>query len=377
MMRRPVSAARQAGLSLVELLVGLTIGLFLTIGMFTLIANTSTSFKVQDDFARMQDNATSALRYIGGSLRMAAFYGYASDASVVNTTYGAINTTTDCGSATNTPATNWAINLQVAVFGFQGLTSTGVNAVLPCIAAANYLDVPGGQQILVTRGAIGFRIPDPNNDGNLADGLAAQRNYTTTVYVQGDPGEGVIFYGNDFTTLKAAGRTRTLPNGRDIDIFEYAAHVYYIRPCSRFATGTTCTATADDGKPVPTLVRQELQGSAMTEVALAEGIERMSLLYGIDTTGPTGPDGVADFFTANPAASNWINVVAVRVALLVRATTPTAQHDDSNKAYDLDGDNVVDYRCTLDVTTPSPCTYKRKVFSQNFQLRNIAQRRGL
>ena len=63
--------------------------------------------------------------------------------------------------------------------------------------------------------------------------------------------------------------------------------------------------------------------------------------------------------------------------MLVRATTPTAQHDDSNKAYDLDGDNVVDYRCTTDVTTPSPCTYKRKVFSQNFQLRNIAQRRGL
>ena len=143
-----------------------------------------------------------ALRYIGGSLRMAGFYGYASDASVINTSYGNVTTTTDCGSATNTPATNWAINLQVAVSGFQGVTSAAVSTTLPCIAAANFLDVPGGQQILVTRGAIGYRIPDPNNDGNLADGLATQRNYTTTVYVQGDPGEGVIFYGNDFTNAQ-------------------------------------------------------------------------------------------------------------------------------------------------------------------------------
>jgi type IV pilus assembly protein PilW len=382
MMRLRMAAMRQAGLSLVELMVGLTIGLFLTLGLFAMIANTSSAFKVQDDFARMQDNATTAMRYIGGSLRMAGFYGYAQNSTVVNTANGAVATspTTDCGSNDNTPPTNWAINLQVPISGLAGpLTDvTNIKAILPCIENANYYAVPGGQQILVTRGAIGYRVPDPNADGNLADGLITQRNYLTTVYVQADPGEGLLFYGADFNALKAAHVTRTLPNGNDLDIFEYAAHVYYIRPCSRFASGsTTCTAAADDGKPIPTLVRQELQGSVMTEVALAEGIERMSLLYGIDNAGPAGPDGVADTFTATPTPADLLNAVAVRVALLVRASSPTAQHDDSNKTYDLNGDNVVDYRCTTDLTTRSPCTYKRKVFSQLFQLRNIAQRRGL
>ena len=40
----PSSRARQRGLSLVELMIGLTIGLVLTLGMFTLISNTSNVF---------------------------------------------------------------------------------------------------------------------------------------------------------------------------------------------------------------------------------------------------------------------------------------------------------------------------------------------
>jgi type IV pilus assembly protein PilW len=197
--------------------------------------------------------------------------------------------------------------------------------------------------------------------------------------VQADPGEGLFFRGADYATLKAAGRTRSLATTpvRDADIFEYSAHVYYIRPCSRFATGNTCTAAADDGKPIPTLVRQELVASTMTEVALAEGIERMSVLYGIDNVPAGAPDGIADTFTATPAAADWVNVVAVRIALLVRSSTPTAQYDDAAKRYDLDGDTVIDYRCDQDTLTPSACSYKRKVFSQLFQLRNVAQRRGL
>lgn len=378
MMRQQISRLRQAGFSLVEMMIGLAIGLVLTTGMFILISNTSNTFKVQDDFARMQDNATAAMRYIGGSLRMAGFYGYAQDPTVINTTFGGVATVTDCGSATNTPTANWALAMQVPIYGFSGITTQAMaNATMPCIAATNFLAIPNGQQILVTRGAIGYRIPDPNNDGDHTDGIAAQRNGPTTVYVQADPGQGLTFYGANFAALRASGSTRTLPNGNDIDIFEYAAHVYYIRPCSRFAAGTSCTAAADDGKPVPTLVRQELQGSNMVEVGLAEGIERMSLLYGIDNTGASGPDGIADTFTATPAAGDWQNIVSVRVALLVRAITPTSQHDDSGKTYDLDGDNVADYDCNADVATTAACKYKRKVFSQLFQLRNISQRRGL
>lgn len=379
--RRPA----QRGLSLVELMVGLTIGLVLTLGLFTLIGNQSSAFKTQDDFARMQENGATALRYIGDAVRMAGFYGYTIDPANINTKIGGVTMSSgpadDCGSATNPPTTNWALDVATPVYGFTGVHPAAVNTQLPCILAANFLDVlPSGQQLLITRSAAGYRIPDTAPVGDLAADLAAQPNYRTTVYLQGDPNAGLLFYGRDFAPLKAGASTRVLPSGNDVDIFEYRAQVFYLRPCSRPAGGgASCTGAGDDGgHPIPTLVRQELTGSAtgpkMIEVPLVEGIERIDFRFGIDATG----DGIADRFTATLAsAADWSNVVAVKVSLLVRAPTLSAQHDDSVKSYDLDGDGTPDYKCTdFLVTDPNACRYKRKVFSQTFQLRNIAQRRG-
>lgn len=387
MIRRLASSARQAGLSLIEMMVGLAIGLFLTIGLFTLIANTSSSFKVQDDYARMQDNAATAFRYLGASLRQAGFIGYLQDLTQIVPTYGGLTVGNDCGSAGNLPATNWSLDTTFPIFGFTGLTQLDVNTVLPCITATNFLDIPAPnqQQILVTRGASGYRIPDPNNDGNLTDGIAQQRNSgTNTLYIQADPAEGVFFLGGSYAAMRTAGanRTMTTPAVRDADIFEYSAHVYYIRPCSRFGSGSACKPAGaavvddDDGHPIPTLVRQEFSEGSMVEVGLAEGIERMMIMYGIDGNS----DGVADSYSKTPAAGDWKNIVAVRVSLLVRSATITAQYDDGAKKYDLDTDGVYDYWCTeqpVTQTNPAPCRFKRKVFTQLFQLRNIAQRRGL
>src|SRR3954469_6657019 len=71
--------AFQRGMSMMELMVGLSIGMVLTLGMFTLIVSTSQSFRVNDDFSRMQENAVTAFRYLGDSLRQAGFYGNAQD----------------------------------------------------------------------------------------------------------------------------------------------------------------------------------------------------------------------------------------------------------------------------------------------------------
>src|SRR5271154_6527227 len=162
---RPLMTS-QNGLSLIELMVGLTIGLFLTLGMFTLLANSSQFFKIQDDFSRMQENATAALRYMGDSVRLAGFDGYTTDPTSVNTTANGVSTTGDCGSATNLPTTNWALATGTPIYGFTGLTQLDVNGILPCIAASNF---QSGSPILVTRGAGGYRMPDPDNDGNLTD----------------------------------------------------------------------------------------------------------------------------------------------------------------------------------------------------------------
>lgn len=386
----------QRGMSMMELMVGLAIGMVLTLGMFTMVVSTSQSFRVNDDFGRMQENAASAFRYLGESLRQAGFYGNARDLGRIIAVPGfPVNTTIDCGSLTILPTVNFALDMATPIRAYMIYTPATVNAAFPCINQANFSAGPGGiitrNPILVTRGASGFRIcwaivtgaASPPDCPNTTSLLTNQPNSATTIYVQADPYQGYLFYGANYAALRAGPTGRKYPlTLNDVEMFEYRAHVYYIRPCSRpFGGAVNCVGsippTDDNGNPIPTLVRQELVGSNMVEVPVVEGIELIDYRFGVDNTGPSGsPDGVADFFTANIInESQWKQVVSVKVTLLVRSPNIDIEYDDSGKQYDLLGDNVtVIYRCT---NSPAPaCRYKRKVFSQTIQLRNIAQRNG-
>ena len=378
----------QRGMSMMELMVGLAIGMILTLGMFTMIVSTSQSFRVNDDFSRMQENAASAFRYVGDSLRQAGFYGNAMDTSKISFVAGsAVATTTDCGSAAVTPLTNFALDFATPIRAYPNYTPLTVNADFPCIVQANFHQGPpiaNPNPILVTRGASGFRIcwaivtggASPPNCPNTLSLLANQPSFATTIYLQSDPYQGLVLYGSDYAAIRASATGRKYPNGNDMELFEYRAHVYYIRPCSRPAGGAAnCTGSADDGgHPIPTLVRQQLVGSVMTEVPLVEGIDLIDYRFGVDSSNPA--DGVADFYTANiVTATQWAQVVSVKVTMLVRSPNINSEYDDSGKTYDLLGDNAtVIYRC---INSPAPaCNYKHKIFSQTIQVRNIAQRNG-
>jgi type IV pilus assembly protein PilW len=350
---------RQRGLSLVELMIGLTLGLVITLGLMLLITNTSRSYQSQDNFSRMQESGMVALSYIGEAIRHAGFYGLGAAETMPNPTVNGINTTTDCGSAGNPPAANWALNTAVPLVGFAGLTPATVAATLPCVLPTNFQT----GQVLAVRMAVGERLRDPNNDGNMSDAaFVADR-----IYIQGNRGGAMLFRGSNYGTLRAASQHRLIFGGADAPIFEYQAYLFYIRPCSRPNFPPVCQAGDDNGRPVPTLVRQELEGLNMVERPLVQGIELIDYQYGLDADS----DGVPERFTANPVGGEWSTVVVVRVSVLVRDTVPTAGHDDTGKLYDLNGDGVPDFACIANVN----CNFKRHVFTQNFQVRNIAQRR--
>lgn len=359
-------AMRQAGLTLVELMVALTIGLFLSLGLIVMMGDTSRTFKIQDDYARMQENAVASLRYIGDSLRHAGFYGMIAETGTL-TQYGTIGAiTNDCGNTLTTT---------VPIFGHAALTVANVAATVPCIKAANFQPGP----VLIARLTTGLPVADPNGDGNFADGIVLQSGYADTLYVQSNVRDGVVLKGSDFSAFATSASVKKFADGRQFPVFPFQFHAYYVRPCSRptgGGAGDECQASDDSDRPVPTLVRQELQGTTMVERALTEGVERLSLLYGLDLQPAPDGDGVADRFVADPlavAADGWTRVVSVRVALLVRSLTPVSGYDDSTKNYDLDGNGTPDFTCTVNTIE---CSYRRAIFSQVFQVRNLAFRRG-
>ena len=371
-MNRFASRMRQAGLTLIELMVALAIGLFLTLGLVLMMSDSSRTFKIQDDYARMQESAVASLRYLAESLRHTGFYGLAASTLTLEQ-YGSIPTiTNDCGNT---------LTSGVPLFGYPDSTTAGAaEAAVPCISEENFR---GPGPILIARLGTGLPVPDPNSDGNFADGVAAQPNFTNTLYLQSDANFGYVFRGAEFANLVAADLVKRFVTGNQFPVFPYQMHVYYVRPCSRpTGAGGLCQATDDAGRPIPTLVRQELNGTTMVERPLAEGIERINFTYGLDTLPAPDGDGIADRFVADPlsiAADGWTRVVAVRVSMLVRSPTVIMGQDDSGKNYDLDGDGAPDFNCndaTVLAVDPLACSYKRAFFSQLIQIRNVAFRRG-
>lgn len=363
-MRVPSQPVRrlQTGLTLIEVMVGITIGLILLVALGSMLVGSIKHFKVSDEFSRMQENGAFALNALGRDIRMAGFYGQigSNDVRMADVDGNGVAdanpvpTANDCGSG-------WAIDTLRPIFGYAGRTSANVNAVMPCILGgdfgvdgSNFVD---NSPILILRGAGGEVVTAPE-DGVL--------------YVQSSPGGGIIFDGNDYedpmpNPVPSPWRTR--PDGTAADVYAYQPRAYYLRPCSRPA-GTECATTDDDGRPIPTLVRQELNGLAMVEQPVAEGIERMNILYGLDDATVANRDGYPNEYVVAPAAADWERVVAIRVALLVRSPTPTKGYNDANKSYDLDGDNVAEFTCTPGVN----CDYHRHVFTQTFQARNLSAR---
>ena len=358
----PERAARQAGMTLVELMVALTISLLLMLGLTMLFASTSLSFRVNDEVARLQENGSAALRYLVGDIRNAGFYGIGtSTRSIDRNSISGIVIDPDCGAPLGTIA--WALDLGLPLSIIQDLTPAQANTNFPCIAAENFYP---GSPVIVVRGANGTAISAAPG-GSIATALRAQPNYRDTLYVQGstqDPNT-VLFFGEAYANPRSAGGNRVLKDGTEAPAFEYQTHVYYIRPCSRPSVSGLCQTGDDNGAPIPTLVRQELSGSKLQEVALVEGIEALGLSYGVDSDG----DGIPDLYTS-ATPGNWGQVTALRISVRVRSSAPVAGHKDSGKSYDL-GNGKAPFSCAA----AADCRYMRQVYAQSAQLRNCVLRR--
>lgn len=362
MPRKTYYLSRQHGLSLVEVMIAMTVGLLLVLGLGTLLVNSSRSFKSHDEFARMQDNGAYALNTLSNDLRTAEYFGYLLTRDLERYPEN-LAPNVDCG-------TDWALNYDQGVYGYHGLTATQAHANLACIDQSNFI---AGSPILILRGV----------GGAQAD---VTQLLTNTLYVQSDPYKGIVFRGGDWAAMPEAkkrivedydntnpGGTLSAEHKKYAPVYPYQARAYYLRPCSRPAS-VTCTDADDDGNPIPTLVKQELSDNLdVVEFPVAEGVEAMSILYGIDASptvnGHVG-DGVPEIFIPNPTDDQFTQVVAVRVTVLVRSIKPVPNHNDAGKTYDLDGDGVSDFSCIAD------CNYTRQVYSRTIQLRNVAQKRA-
>ena len=286
---------RQGGLSLIELMISLTIGLILLTGITTLIVQQSSTRSELEKASREIENGRYAVQLLHDDIQLAGFYGEYSPASGVVYTVPADPCNVSPGSANS----GWdtAPNVPVPIYGYAG------GAVDPTTATTcgltNYK--PNTAILVVRRTAT---VPVAVATAGTTYLQVSECNTSVTPFVLGTG--GFSLQQKDCAT--------------PADLRQYMVDIYYISTCDVCGTDT-----------IPTLKMVQSGAAAAPVITpLVEGIENMQFDYGIDNTG----DGSPDTYTTTPAASDWQNVMAVQVNLLARNNDPTTGYTDT-KTYSL------------------------------------------
>jgi len=321
---------REGGLSLIELMISMAIGLFLLLVLTYVFQNTSSARSEVERTNRQIENGRYAVEVISEDLRLAGFYGELNVGALA--VPGALP-----ADQCSLSAADWDSWIPLHVQGFDN--GAGFNEAT-CLLSNHKANT----DVLVVRRA---RTCLAGVAG--CDAVAANK-----AYVQ------VSLCASEVTTYKLGLEgTQTFDRTKKdcatvADKREYLVRIYYISTDNGF------------GNNVPTLKRLELTGTGWITTPLIEGIEEFNVEYGLDTNG----DGAPDSYVASPAAvGDWMNTVTIRFYVLARNLEVSPEYTDA-KTYTIGIDSVGN---PVNVTPGGG--YRRHVYSNLVRLANPAGRR--
>ncbi len=388
---------RQAGLSLVELMVAMTIGLLMMGGIFQVLMNAKDSSSMTNELGRLQESARFSTDLLSREIRMAGYFGctpattcpppsnrvacansflnltgtgysdtlYALTDAVGGWEYTGTGVGNSYTITTLDPTTanvvNWSdrsganliSDLQNMVVpgtdilvvkylsAIEGVTPNGappLNAEPINITNSTGTDVPAGTIIAVSD-CLGSDI----FQNRTASSLALSRGTTTSA---SSPGPGNLITGSGDL---AHGQESSTPYTADTEILQGNILVFYIG-----------ISTAGH----PTLFRVDFNlGSIGTPVEIAEGVENMQILYGEDTDGTA--DCTPNTFQTINNISDLSRVVSVRLSLLLRTLNEVDVINPPTQFMLNGGTSTV-------ATTITPMTDNRlrRVYSMTVKLRD-------
>ena len=348
----------QRGLSLVELMISITIGLLILSALATLFVNQSRTRMELDKSNRLIDNGRYAMEVLSENLRLAGFYGEGglTVAPVI------LDPCTSNLSTPNLSDLRNALGLHVAGYNAANVSATVSGP--PCgLTTAN---LKAGSDILVLRYADATSFPAAAAVSGmhyiqLSSCISNTESVTSTSSVIDTTAANYVLHQRDCVSMASVRR--------------FVVQTYFISPNN----------IAGDG--IPTLKVKELDPAGtgvFITTPLVEGIEYLQVEYGIDgdnnaddvmddINGDTvvdvkDKDGVADNYVTNCAtAICWSNVVSVKLNVIARNTETTAGYTNTN-TYTLGQAGTFG---------PFNDSYKRHVYTQIVRLVNPSSRREL
>lgn len=325
------SVKRHRGMTLIEVMVALTIGLLITAAILSMFISMNKSYKQNDAIARLQENARFALELITQDLRHAGYFGNIADPAFINIQGPATNADA-CGGTLG--GTNGIYNFTPSLVLSYGnritsdpttlsVTVNGLstNIYNDCVTAGE-INASGSSILLVKRTAT-THIPQTPTDQRVSG----------VIYIRSNGSASDLYSLANPTLLGEATN------------LVYQPHIYYI----------------DDND---TLQRKYLRFDnppTLVSEPLAQGIDAFHIEFGIDLDRNGTPEYYYSPATDTVADPDILaDAVSATIYILARTTVADPDHTD-NKTYHLGSMDLPAYNDR----------FHRRVYSASTSLKNI------
>jgi type IV pilus assembly protein PilW len=102
------SFQQQIGLTLIEIMIALLIGLFIIAGTIQLFVNTKQTYRLQEALSRLQENGRFAMEFIGRDIRMAGYRACPTNTKLVASVGGSNGSVSSNPDAIDTLILSWS-----------------------------------------------------------------------------------------------------------------------------------------------------------------------------------------------------------------------------------------------------------------------------
>ena len=358
----------QGGVTLVELMISLLLGLLLTAGIIQVFAGNRVTYAFNEGLSRIQENARFSLDHIAYNARMAGYSGCLSEVAIYNNLDAPNDFRDDIENGIQGHNANGTGALETfAATAIDPAPSANPNAWTPTLPAELNNEVIPGSDVLIVRGVSGAANSLVSPFTNAAQLFVAEPHdfMEGEILVVTDCQKASIFQltevtGTGFGVNLVHSNAGSFVPGNNGPNWDAEQDYGLGAEVARLQTYAFYVGSGANNRPALFQLRLQRQsGTASGFVAeeLVAGIDTMQVRYGLDADNNGAIDG--SLVTAD-AVADWTAVVSVEVTLLARATDEYGTETDTS-IYNLGGTtrfNPVDDRRL------------RQVFSTTIGVRN-------
>ncbi len=336
-----VIKSHQSGVTLVELMIALVLGLIIAAGVSQIFVSSQKIYRITEEQSRVQESTRFSFEFLTRNFREAGYSGCRAVeqlniqviANAPTPNYSAQNIVNGSQATSSTlwsPVLNSDIEddvipetdtISIQKGGSCGATLVGSlsssNANIQ-ILAPNSCNISSGDVLMLTdcEDAHIFRATNASNGTNLQTIAHAASQNTGTHFCLNQSGVGTGSCGSGNSKLY----------GSDAELLTFTSLTYYI---ATGAGGQNALFVYDS--------------TTTTKTELVEGIEDMQIKYGVDTD---DNDIADDYQTADviDTANNWDKVISAEISLLLKTQKDNLTTAQQSFSYNGTTINATDKR---------------------------------